>query len=281
MNEFIKQINFLRSHLTPLEKLFVWAIIVISLDGFPLIPLNFENRPFSTILITIYWGLEKSLSKQISLFEIRLWLILPLLCLFTLYQAAFVHHAYFGFFKFCIAGTLSVITMAACWVFISGLLKRFSAEIVVQVIAYSLILSAIVPVIVGFVQVLGLKEIIPRPWAELCTNLFSWRPLLDRPQLTTTEPSHAGTYLLLVIFWVFAFYHRRKIHRSLFLVVLFVMFLFVSSSVAFIAFLLTVVSFLLLFFTIQRRKLIKYTLLFLPTLWLVRWLSLYFVVDYT
>lgn len=281
MTDLITQINFLRFNLTQLEKLFVWAIIVISLDGFPLIPLNFENRPFSTILLVIYWLLEKKKSKHLSVFELRFWLLLPLLCLFTLYQAAFVHHAYYGFFKFCIAGTLSVITIAACWVFTTGLLKRFQVEIVIQIITYSLLLSAIIPVVLGFIQVLGLKEIIPRDYAESLTLIFSWRPLLDRPQLTTTEPSHAGTYLLLVIFWVFAFYHQKKKHRFLFLSILFLMFLFVSSSVAFIAFLLTIVSFSLLFFSIKRKKLIKYILLLWPIFWIVRWLSLYFIVDYT
>lgn len=241
MRELIFQVNYLRTQLTQLEKLFVWAIIFVSIDGFPLLPLNNENRPLSTVILLVYWGIQKIKSRTISLFEIRLWLGLTVLLLFTLIKATLEYHDFRGLIKFLITGSLAVITIATCRHFIKGLLERFSTEETVQVITYSLILSSIIPLLIGAVQMLALQGLLPLAVAEIPTNLFSYRPLLDRPQLTTTEASHAATYVLIVLFWTYSFYHDNPLFRRNYLAILFVMFLFISSSIGYVSFALTII----------------------------------------
>ena len=243
MRELLYQLNYLRTQLTQLEKLFVWAIVFVSVDGFPLLPLNNENRPISTVILLVYWGLQKLKSKSISVFEIRLWLGLVALVLFTLVKATFEYHDFRGVLKFIITGSLSVITISTCRHFFKGLFERFSADEVIQILTYSLILSSLVPVLFGFIQFFALQGILPMMIAEILTNIFSYRPLLDRPQLTTTEASHAATYILIVIFWTYSFYYENTNFRHIFLIVLFTLFLLISSSIGYVAFIGTVLTY--------------------------------------
>ena len=281
MNELKSQLRYLRQHLTQSEKIFVWAIICISIDGFPLIPLNFENKPLSTLFVLIYWFLEKVKYPRLNQFEIRLWLIFFVLLLFTLFKALISYYDFFGFFKFSVTGTFSVITISSCYTFIKGLLKRFSPEDVIRIVTYSLILSSVVPLILGFIQLFALWGFFPLSIAQRLTLLFSYRPLLERAQLTTTEASHGSTYLVLIILWVYAFYHHVKKFRTYILTALFLMFLFISSSLGYITFSLTLLLFALIYFKISMRKFLKYAVMLGLSFFLIYWLSVYFVVEYT
>jgi hypothetical protein len=281
MRELIFQVNYLKTQLTQLEKLFVWAIIFVSIDGFPFLPLNNENRPLSTIVLLVYWGIQKIKSRSIPLFEIRLWLGLIVLLLFTLIKATFEYHDYAGLFKFVITGSLAVITIATSRHFIKGLLERFSPEEVIQIITYSLILSSIIPLALGVLQFLAIQGLIPAIIAYIPTNFFSYRPLLDRPQLTTTEASHAATYVLIVLFWTYSFYDENILFKRYFLAFLFLMFLFISSSIGYFSF----VSTLLIYWLFCHKT--NFSRIF-SNLWVVviagvvmYVLKEYFIIDYT
>lgn len=281
MRELFYQIYFLQTQLTQLEKLFVWAVLFVSVDGFPLLPLNNENRPLSTVILLIYWVLQKITSKSISVFEVRLWLGLLVLILFTFSKAYFEYHDFRGLFKFCITGTLSVVTITTCRHFFKGLLERFSTTEIIRILTYSLILSSILPIGIGYIQFFALQGFLPMSIANFFTDLFSYRPLLDRPQLTTTEASHAATYVLIVLFWVYSFYQENIIFRRIYLVTLFILFLFINSSIGYIAFILTLLIYGLACNKVNFRRLFSNLgiVLFLGSA--IYFLKDYFLVDYT
>lgn len=281
MRELLYQLAYLRTQLTQLEKLFVWAILFVSVDGFPLLPLNNENRPLSTVILLVYWILQKLKSRSISVFEIRLWLGLLVLLLFTFAKAYFVYHDFRGLFKFCITGTLSVITIATCRHFLKGLLERFSTTEVIRLLTYSLILSSVLPIGIGYVQFFAIQGLLPMPIANLFTSLFSYRPLLDRPQLTTTEASHAATYVLIVLFWVYSFYHDNPTFRRIYLTVLFVLFLLISSSIGYVAFIGSLFIYWLFCTKINFRRLFSNVSVGLIFIGLAYSLRDYFLIEYT
>lgn len=281
MKELLYQINYLRIQLTQLEKLFVWAILFVSVDGFPLLPLNNENRPLSTVILLLYWGLQKLKSRSISVFEVRLWLGLLALILFTLVKATLEYHDFRGLLKFVVTGSLSVITISTCRHFFKGLLERFSVQEVIQIVTYSLILSSIVPICFGFIQFFALQGLFPMVIAEIVTNLFSYRPLLDRPQLTTTEASHAATYILIVLFWTYSFYHENPHFRRVFLGVIFVLFLLISSSIGYVAFVGTLLIYWLACTKINFKRLLSNIGLVVLLGTLAYLLKDYFLIEYT
>ena len=281
MRELVLQVNYLRTQLTQLEKLFVWAIIFVSIDGFPFLPLNNENRPLSTIVLLVYWGIQKVKTRSIPLFEIRLWLGLIVLLLFTLVKATFEYHDYAGLFKFVITGSLAVITIVTSRHFIKGLLERFSSEEVLRIITYSLILSSIVPLFIGVLQFLAIQGLIPAIIAYIPTNLFSYRPLLDRPQLTTTEASHAATYVLIVLFWTYSFYHENLFFRRYFLAFLFLMFLFISSSIGYFSFVSTILIYWIVCHKTKFSRLFSNIWVMMAAIGVMFVLKEYFIIDYT
>lgn len=281
MRELIFQINYLKTQLTQLEKLFVWAIIVVSIDGFPYLPLNNENRPISIIVLMIYWAIQKVKSRSVPLFEIRMWLGLTVLIFFTLIKSTFEYHDYRGLLKFMITGTLSVITIVTCRHFIKGLLERFSSEEVIKIISYSLILSSIIPLFIGILQFLSLQGLIPTIVSDIPTNFFSYRPVINRPQLVSSEAAHAATYILFVLFWTYSFYHENARFRRYFLAFLFLMFLFISSAMAYFAFVTTVIVYWITCHITNFSRIFSNLWIIALAMGIIYPLQEFFIIDYT
>lgn len=271
-------------HLRPIDKLFLVAILLISVDGTPIIPIDTNHRPLSIIVILFYWVLQKVkfLKIRLSAIDIKLFFIFGALWIFTLLKGILSYQDLKGLYKFTMTGGLSFITISSSLCFFQDMLKQHNPKGTIQIIAYTFLLSLILPIAIGVIQFLGIKEIIPYEIANKITLLFSYRPLgLSRIQMLNTEPAHAATYTVLVLLFVFFYYKGPKLsYFSILLSIIFLL-LIISSSAAFVILLLTISLYFLLCTHISFKTLFQ--ILFIGSLLLISGLFFlnYFSNEYT
>ena len=132
--EFIRIYKYVFKTVTGYNRLFVWAIIWISVDGFPLIPLNTNNRPLSIVFLLSFWVITKIQKIQFSKFEIQVFYSYLFLLIFSIIQSGFVLHSFRPVLKFGITGLFSFITISCCFIFFSSIIRKGSFEVLMKVI---------------------------------------------------------------------------------------------------------------------------------------------------
>ena len=263
------------------QKLFILAILVMSIDGFPYIPVNNDNRPLSIIILLIYWFMMKIQEPKFFKFEIIIFSCFFILWLFTLSKSIYTYHDYKGLTKFTITGFFAYITISSCLIFYKSIIEKKSIERLIHIITYCIILSSFVPICVGVIQFLALKNILPLVIAEKITNFFSYRPLLDRIQMLNSEASHASNYLILVLFFLHSFVINNERFKRKTLTIVFFVLVLISSTVGYATFGITVFLYWLLCVKKNIPKIIIYTMPLLLSIGLFYGLREYFLTEYT
>jgi hypothetical protein len=263
------------------QKLFILAILVMSIDGFPYIPVNNDNRPLSIIILLVYWIMMKIQEPKFFKFEVTVFVCFIILWVFTLSKAIFTYHDYKGLIKFTLTGFFAYITISSCLLFYNSVIKKKSIEQLIYIMTYSIILSSFVPIGVGLIQFLALKNVIPLTIAEKITNIFSYRPLMDRIQMLNSEASHASNYIIFLFFFIYSFLNDNSIRKRKILIILFFILMLISSAIGYGTFALSI--FFYWIFCIKKNifKLFKYSVLLLIFVVLFYGLREYFLTEYT
>lgn len=270
----------LKKQLNQSQKLFVFAFFLMSIDGFPFLPVHSDNRPVSIIVIIIYWIIEKILKNRFSKMDLKIFGVFFIFWLYCFYKAGYYYHDYSGLIKFTITGIFSSITISSCITFYQGLLQKYSYDVVIQIVCNVIIIGSITPILLGIVQFLALKGLFPMIIADTITNFFSYRPLLDRVQMFNTEASHASNYMVLVFIFIFSFFHQNKL-RTQFLIITFLSIILIGSTIGYVVLVLTLLIYW--FFYVKKKILntLKYIGLMSIIIFILILLSSYFINEYT
>ncbi|PQA58314.1 hypothetical protein [Siphonobacter curvatus] len=281
LNEIIRQVTYIKDRITFKQWFFIVAILSISVDGFPLFPVSSNNRPLSIIFIFIYYFIDKVEKKYFYKYEVHIYIFYLILWVFTYLKAFYAYHDYRGLIKFTVTGVFGVVSVCSCLSFYQEITDKYKITTLINILVYSLILSSILPLLVGFLQYLSLINILPYSFVNFITLLFSYRPLEDRIQLLNTEPAQAGTFLIFVFFNVMAFYNDNERFKVFLLIIIFIFIVILSSSLTYMTFLFALLLYIILFKKINIYKFIKFIMVLFVLSLLLFFVSSYFLTDYT
>lgn len=271
--------------LNKVEKIFLLALLFLPFDGFPLIPIDTLNRPLSILILLIYFLLSKIDNKfKFSKAELSILVIIVALWLQTIYQAISKYNSFIGFNKFIITSSFAFITISSCLDFYKRITERYTFEQLLELLSYILALSLILPMLLGIIQFLALRNLIP---IEIVRNITSFfvQPVNfgevgeGRIQMTTTEASHAGSFIVLVLIFIYFFSKFNPKVKRLLVFLLFLTLILISSSNSFIIFIATM--FLYSIFTSSYIKVVRYAFFIALTGFLLYNIQDYLIPAYT
>jgi hypothetical protein len=263
------------------QKLFIWAIVVMSIDGFPFLPINSDNRPISIIFLIIYWSSMKVKIPNLFKFEIVIFLIFIVLWLFTLINSVFVYHDFKGLNKFTITGFFASLTICSCLLFYKSIIDRFSPKELLHILSSCLIFASFIPIGVGIIQFCAIKNILPLSIADIITNFFSYRPLQDRIQMLNSEASHAANYMILVFFFTYSFFDIKKKQNRQILFIVLLMFILISSTIGYATFAITLFFYWLFCIKKNIQRLVLYFVSIVGVVGILFALKDYILTEYT
>ena len=227
-----------------IHRLFIYAIFTISIDSFPWIPIETNNRPIFIFLLIIYWFSTKLILKEIYRFEIISLIILLVSWFYSVVCYTFIIETYAPLKKFLLTSTLSYITVCSSYFFIKTQSTRFSINEVISIIGRAYIISFILPFAVGTLQILGIHYIPLQAVADNVSNLFSSAQNnifeANRIKLISNEPSQAGTYILYIFVYT-KFMDMKKSFKFFLWATLIIFFVYINSSVVFLTIILVFV----------------------------------------
>ncbi len=270
--------------LRAIDKLFLLSILLISIDGTPIIPIDTNHKPLSILIILCYWSLQKvqSLKIKLSKTDLKLLSIFGILWAFTLLKGIISYQDLKGLIKFTLTGGLSFFTISACLHFFQDILNKFGNEGSIEIIAYTFLFSLALPIVIGIIQFLGITGLIPHDISNTITLLFSYRPLgFSRIQMLNTEPSHAANYTVLVLIFTFFYLKKSNTVRFLILASIVLLLLIINSSASYVILLLTIVFYFLLCTRISLKTFSQLALVSLFLFISIFSLVNYFASDYT
>lgn len=252
---------------------FAAAIVCVQIDGFPYFPTESDHRPLSNLIVPLYLLITKFEGK-IHRYEKYLLTIFCILWVFTLYKAFFVYGDYGGLIKFTVTGILAITTIISCYTFLNKELVRsnFDFEVLMRSITSLLVISTILPIFFGLVQLLAIIGVVPLSFSEgLSLSLIYRFNSFDRLQFLNQEPFSASMYFIVVLLFYYFFAAKSFLKPSL--VLLYILCVMLTSSTAgFASLTLTLGISQLFFFTKKELKSFALKIPFIVV-------SFYFIIE--
>lgn len=259
-------------------KLGVLGLLLLPYDSLPFFPMPTIYRPAWILPFAMLFIIHLFKKERIEKFIVILSLLLCLLLMQSFVMYNYYEYIDFnGFYKSLIVFVMFILGIGGVNIFIRYLLFKYKKLDSLNIISKILILSSIIPVIVGFVQIFS-KLINYNLLFINVTLLFSYRTLGDRIQLVCGEPSWAAKYLIFIGVIVFLYYRDKD--KKYYLYIYSFLLLFTGSSIGYLMLFIIVIFYMLLYMT--RKIFIKALFIFsLIIIGILNYETVFYFSEYT
>lgn len=208
---------------------YIMGIFFIPFDSFPIFPLETSHRPITVFPLLIYIFFQ-IIYRKIPKLALQLGLLYLILVFYTFFTGYLWHGSFRGLGKFAYTSTILYLLIFSSVCFFQS--YKTNNRNITKDLGKIIIITSIIPLIVGWIQLLSLFGILPMSVFDDVTHLFSYRVHFHRIQMTCGEPSKSVRLIFLLSFLSLPI-AKKQYWYLIFMGNLLLMFFFSASSLGF------------------------------------------------
>lgn len=246
-----------------INRIIILAFLLLPFDSLPYLFKISVYRPyFSIILFLLYFILyiinKKKLEKEILISFV----IISFFNVYSYYRGVFYYDDFSGFKKFFVSTYLGWITFSSSFIFFKKKILRLKTKKFLKYFSDLNKKIIIIPLIIGFIQALGVVKLIPLSYIKKLNLLFTYRSVGNRVQMVSGEPSMAMKILILCTCAMMLDKKNKKNNNILWILII-INFLFSLSTASY---LLLIIILIIYFLELKWKKVFFKLVLLIPSI---------------
>ncbi len=243
------------------DTLYLLSFVLLPIDSFSFIPVNFEHRPLFFLPLFLYWfsqiGKIIQTRNNTQAFTFIIYLVA---FLYSLLIVGLTHQDYEPIKKSIFSISLSYVGISASLWFFEKNFKQHGIELTLEHVTRYLKYSLLYTVPVAAIQIIANFKLVSISLSQRVTMLFSYRfNSFGKVQIVSGEPSMAFRYILTCLVFVLLFDKTK--YRKMIMALCAGIILLSGSSLGYVSIFLFVVIIVIIKGTWLRPKVIIYIVL--------------------